>query len=389
MKKLALYIDYDYDGTGVAQYIKALLSSLVELHSNDITITVIYTKKSWDNLLNKIINIESIYVINSKYRNIFYQILIAVRLYRVAKFISRNFDKNIKFIDRQNFDIIIFPGADTIACLVRSRVLGTIHDLMHRYERHFKECGSFLRYHYRDNYYRMLLKLAIGVFVDSNLGKKQALESYSTVNSKIFILPFVAPDHVYDGNTDSNTISIRKQFEKKYLFYAAMFKPHKNHMNLLEAIKILKDRGYVIDLLLAGRKNHEYNNLYNYVLNNDLDEQVKFLGYVSDNDIANLYQNAFAMVMPTFLGPTNIPPIEAILLNCPPLVSNRYAMPEQFEDAALYFDPHSAVQIADTIELLLNDKNLRDNLINNGIKIRDKFSKKRFQADLVNAILNI
>ena len=389
MKKIALYIDYDYQGTGVSQYIKALLNSLIELSSNDILITVIYTRKSWDSQLNITPHIKSVYLSNSKYINPFYQLLISFGLYAIAKLIAQNFDKNIRFIDDQKFDFIIFPGADTIACLIKSKVVGTIHDLMHRYERHFKECGSFFRYHYRDNYYRKLLFLSEAVFVDSNLGKKQALESYSKVNAKIFILPFIAPDYIYSHNVTNSDLPVHKQSNNKYIFYAAAFLPHKNHLNLIKAFKILKENGHQINLLLAGKKNSEYHSLNSYVIENGLQEQVKFLGYVPDVDMINLYKNAFAMVMPTFLGPTNIPPIEAILLNCPPIVSKKYAMPEQFEDAAIYFDPNSSSQIADSIESLLTDKNLRNNLINNGIKIKEKFSQQRFESDLKNIFLEI
>jgi len=45
------------------------------------------------------------------------------------------------------------------------------------------------------------------------------------------------------------------------------------------------------------------------------------------------------MIMPTFFGPTNIPPLEAIAVGCPVAVSNIYGMPHQLGDAALYFNP--------------------------------------------------
>jgi glycosyltransferase involved in cell wall biosynthesis len=389
MKKIALYIDSDFQGSGVSQYIKALLNSLTTLSSNDIVLTVIYTRKCWDSQLAKTPYIKSVFLKNSKYINRFYQLLISFGLYFLAKLIAQNFDKNIRYIDNQNFDYVMFPSADTIACLVESRVIGTIHDLMHRYERQFKECGAFLRFHYRDNYYRKLLLSSKAVFVDSNLGKQQVLESYSKVNSEILVLPFIAPDYIYYHEVTKPDLPIHKELSNKYLFYAAVFFPHKNHLNLIKAIKLLKERGHLINLLLAGKKNREYNMLNRFVIKNGLQEQVRFLGYVPDLEMINLYRNAFAMVMPSFIGPTNIPPIEAILLNCPPIVSNVYGMPEQFEDAALYFDPHSSSQIADSIESLLTDNELRDNLIQNGIKIRDKFSQKRFECDLKNILQNL
>jgi glycosyltransferase involved in cell wall biosynthesis len=385
MKRIAIYIDSDFQGTGVSQYIKALLNALIALSQNNYSVTVIYTREGWDTHLNNFPKIKSIFINSNNIINRLYQLSISLGLHFLAKQLSQIFDRKVVFIKKQKFDYIIFPSGDTLACFIESKVIGTIHDLMHRYERHFKESGSFLRYKYRDNYYKKLLKSATAVLVDSSLGKKQVIESYRDIKSKILILPYIAPDYIYSHNITNNDSILNT----KYLFYAAAFYPHKNHLNLIKAIKILKERGHFIDLLLAGKKNHEYKKLQKYVSDNDLEKQVKFLGYIADSEMVNLYKNAFAMVMPTFYGPTNIPPIEAILLNCLPIVSNIYGMREQFEDAALYFDPHSSSQIADSIESLLTDNKLRNSLIQNGIKIREKFSQKRFESNLINILQNL
>ena len=78
------------------------------------------------------------------------------------------------------------------------------------------------------------------------------------------------------------------------------------------------------------------------------------------------YRRARAMVMPTFFGPTNIPPLEAFALGCPVAVSNIYGIPEQVGDAALLFDPNSVEEIADCIERLWQDDALCASLISKG-----------------------
>jgi len=64
------------------------------------------------------------------------------------------------------------------------------------------------------------------------------------------------------------------------------------------------------------------------------------------------------MVMPTFFGPTNIPPLEAFACGCPAAVSNVYGMPEQADGAALLFDPNSMEQMASVMERLWVDDEL-------------------------------
>lgn len=389
MKRIAFYIDVDFQGSGVSQYNKALLKALIALSPNNNLITVIYTRKCWENYLSRFPSIKSVYFDKNKLLNDLYQLFISFGFHNIAKRIAHFFDQKVKFIENQNFDLIFFPSGDTLASLVNSKVIGTIHDLMHRYEKRFKESGNFLRYHYRENYYKNLLLSSSAVLVDSNLGKKQVINSYKIIKSKIHILPYIAPDYIYSQEILEIYDSTHTNSNSKYLFYPAVFWPHKNHLNLIKAILILKERGQIIDLFLGGKKQLEYQKLLKIVIENKIEEQVKFLGYVSDEEIILLYKNAFAMIMPTFYGPTNIPPIEAVLLNCPIIVSNNYGMPEQFGDAAIYFDPNSSLQIADAIESILINKNLYNNLLENGIKIKGKFSQNRFETDLKNILQNI
>ena len=86
------------------------------------------------------------------------------------------------------------------------------------------------------------------------------------------------------------------------------------------------------------------------------------------------YLRARAMIMPTFFGPTNIPPLEAMATGCPLIVSDVYAMKEQSGDAALYFNPHSPDEIAEKILMLWSDDELFDEM-----------SKKAYERNKLNS----
>jgi len=70
--------------------------------------------------------------------------------------------------------------------------------------------------------------------------------------------------------------------------------------------------------------------------------------------------------MPTFYGPTNIPPLEAFAVGCPVATSGIYGMPEQVGDAALLFNPESVGEIADCIRKLWQDDRLCADLVERG-----------------------
>lgn len=386
MKRIAIYIDTQYESGGTFQYTKSLIYAIDSISSKEISLTLLYTYKNWDTYLNSFLNTNKIFLKKSHLLNKLYKLFIAIGLINILKFFTNKFDKEIRFIENQNFDFVIFPAGDAIACIVNSNVVAAIHDLMHIYERRFRESGGFFSFRFRENFNKQLLSCSKAILVDSAEGERQVKESYETINAKIFILPYIAPDYIYsdflnDASSPRESISLLK-----YIFYPAQFWLHKNHLNLLRALKILNEKGIIINLILSGSKNREYGKLIKFVRKNKLDDQVRFSGYINEQEVIDLYKNALALVMPTYYGPTNIPPIEAIILGCPPIVSNIYGMPDQLRDSAIYFDPDNPSEIADKIESLYLYPELREEIIKKGELIKMKFSQERFQRDILNIV---
>ena len=119
-----------------------------------------------------------------------------------------------------------------------------------------------------------------------------------------------------------------------------------------------------------------------------LEHNVIFLGFVLDEYMPELYRRARAMIFPTFFGPTNIPPLEALATCCPMAISNIYGMPEQVKDAALYFDPKSVVEIANSIVRLWIDEALCHELKNRAKSVAMNYSQHSLDERLFE-IINI
>jgi glycosyltransferase involved in cell wall biosynthesis len=88
-------------------------------------------------------------------------------------------------------------------------------------------------------------------------------------------------------------------------------------------------------------------------------DQIHYLGFVPDSDMAPLYAATQALLMPTFFGPTNIPILEAWSLDCPVMTSDIRGVREQAGDAALLVDPQSPEAMADAMARLWSDEALR------------------------------
>lgn len=289
--------------------------------------------------------------------------------------LSGRFSSAVRVIDASDCDVVIYPAQDSVAYQTNTKSMATIHDLMHRYEPHFEEYQG-REVANRDMHYSSMCKYADLILVDSIVGRQHVLESYPVRVNKVKILPFVPPYYLLD----SRLVDVRKKYDlpERYVFYPAQFWEHKNHINLLVALKLLKDGGQIVNLVLVGSKKNNYSNVKAKIDELGLSNNVFILGYVSNEDIYSLYKSAIAMVFVSLIGPTNIPPMEALITGCPLICSNAYAMPEQVGESSLLVDPKDPVDIASKINLVWNDNESRKNLIELGYKQAKKYGQDDF-----------
>ena len=121
----------------------------------------------------------------------------------------------------------------------------------------------------------------------------------------------------------------------------------------------------------------------------ELIENISILGYVNDDEMASLYKNSIATVFVSFIGPTNIPPLEALMLGCPLICSNAYAMPEQTKGAALLVNPNNPKDIARKMLIILNTEKTVAANIGKGYEVIDKYGQDEFNKQLKKCIKKI
>ena len=96
-----------------------------------------------------------------------------------------------------------------------------------------------------------------------------------------------------------------------------------------------------------------------------------------------LYNNAECLIFPSLYEGFGIPPIEAMICGCPVLASNAASIPEVCGDAALFFNPNDANELADKIMSVLKNKDLRSELLWKGDKNAQRFSIENFREKLI------
>ncbi len=171
---------------------------------------------------------------------------------------------------------------------------------------------------------------------------------------------------------------------KDYLFYPAQFWSHKNHVNLLHALKVLEERdGLLFPLVFVGTDcgNQEYVRSIAGKLN--LQDRVHFLGFVPREDLIGLYQNALALTYVSLCGPENLPPLEAFALGCPVIASRISGAQEQLGDAALLVDPTDIEGLATAIKSIYADQDRRQKLICSGKERAAGWTAKHYVQELL------
>ena len=367
---------------GKYQYSLSVLNSFRD--QSHFKIVVLYYDEHWNNLIPKEFHKIKI----NKDIKIIQGIKLLIGLIPfgdiLIRLLSNIFFSIHKKIHEIKPDLVIYPGGETLSYENKYKSVVPVFDIMHKYES-YPEINSFRINYSRNLHYKRVVKNASIIFVDSEVGKLQLKESYPCKNSlKIIKLPYTAPPYVFTSIKGSFKIDL----PKKYLFYPAQFWKHKNHKNLIEALEILKTKHKVkIDLVLVGAKKNYYLNVLDVIKKYGLENQIHYFNYVQNDELVYLYKNAFALIMTSTLGPTNIPPLEAIALGCPVIVSDVYAAKEQLDDSALYFNPKDSEDISNKILGLLKNKKLREDIIRKGFIKSSQYSQSQFKTTLLNSLI--
>ncbi len=284
---------------------------------------------------------------------------------------------------RENIDLVWFvtPEFENITL----PFIITVWDLQHRVQPFFPEVSLGFdgkEWERRENYYRSILSRAAYIITGTQIGKADLMRFYGIPQERIKILPLPTPAF-FLGKNSTRQIKLDYRLPKNYLFYPAQFWPHKNHIGLLLALKILiEDYKLDFSVVFTGSDKGNLEFIKDKVRKLGLAEKVCFLGFVTKEELITLYKNAFALVFPSLFGPDNLPPLEAMACGCPVVAGDIPGAKEQFGDAALLINPLDERKIAKSVETLYRDKNLKRKLIEIGYKRANSWTAKDYFKEI-------
>jgi glycosyltransferase involved in cell wall biosynthesis len=267
---------------------------------------------------------------------------------------------------KHKIDLIWFISPDTEQVTIP--YLATVWDLEHRSQPYFPEVSvTGWKWRMRENHYREILPRATGVITGTAAGKEEIVRYYQVPERLVHVVPFPTPQFALAPSATGQDVTGCDTIPDNYLFYPAQFWPHKNHVGLLLALKLLREHyGLDFHLVLTGSDKGNLGYVQDKVEQLGLVDRVTFLGFVETGFLRVLYQRAFALIYPTFFGPDNLPPLEAFALDCPVIASNVAGAEEQLGSAALLFDPKAPGQMAQRVKELHDSPPKRAEMIRLG-----------------------
>ncbi|MCL2605685.1 MAG: glycosyltransferase family 4 protein [Coriobacteriia bacterium] len=396
--RIAIYLECDTDVGGQYQYALSMVAALAQQQSFDLY--CYSSRKIWkDYCAQHAITYRPFPTGFAAHRLFQRFIRRSLADAKPSAWVGRLLQRAIK---ADKIDVIVFPMPTTLASDMPIPSIVTIHDLVYRYVPEMRGDGESDAEYY-DDLYQNILSTAGTVLTDSELCAQQLREAFPTkaASANIKVLPYCAPPYINEylqavkDNPQAVLASIsnavRDAAARPFIFYPASFTRHKNHDRLLLALRQLADEGLMVNAVFSSPPWPPANEVKALITKYNLQSQVTLLSYVSNQDICYLYQQARALVMPTFNGPTNLPPLEAFALGCPVVISDVFKESEQLQSGVLLFDPRSPEDIARAIRQIITDDTLRNRLIAEGHQRDKELNLDAFSvrfADIITAALS-
>jgi glycosyltransferase involved in cell wall biosynthesis len=251
------------------------------------------------------------------------------------------------------------------------------HDLLHV---HLPKLLSARECEFRETSYRLHCERARFVVAMTSWGKNDLVQHLGLPPEKVRVIPWAPAPFTLTrvGEEDLDRVDRKFSLPSRFILYPAQTWPHKNHLILLEALSILRNkRKLVVPLVCCGTRNGHFPRIEARASKLGLNDQVRFLDFISAPDLRSLYKRANALVFPTLFEGWGMPICEAFSAGLPVACSRVTSLPDLVNDAACLFEPNDPEDVARAIELLWENDDLRDTLIRRGTQRVAQFNWKR------------
>ena len=205
----------------------------------------------------------------------------------------------------------------------------------------------------------------------------------------ISVIPLGVASHFKkDISPDFLSKIIRKyNLPKKYFFSISSLNPRKNFAHVIKSFIMFIEQyqRHDVSLLIAGPEG--WGDLFDGIDMKKYEDQIRFIGFIPDEELPVLYRNAVASVYMSLYEGFGLPLLESIACGTPVIASNTSSIPEVIGDAGILLDPHDQNGLAEAYYRILTERGLRERLLQNTDEILKKYTWENFANALRDKIL--
>ncbi len=279
-------------------------------------------------------------------------------------------------------DIFFIPNLNFIALSKKCKRVITIHDLSYEIFTHFfspkrKWWHKIINPHY-------LISTCDKIIAVSKNTKNDLINLYKIPDSNIEVIHSGVDHQIYKRLERSdyrfNEIIKKYQLPEKFIFFLGTLEPRKNVEGLIEAFNQLKKNQpdwKNLNLVIAGDKGWHYQEIFELIEKSPYKNQIKYLGYIKKGEKPFLYNLAELFVFPSYYEGFGLPVLEAQACGTPVIAGLNSSFSEIAGDSAFLVNVDNITEINQAILQILNENELKDELIIKGLKNVKRFSWKK------------
>jgi glycosyltransferase involved in cell wall biosynthesis len=338
---------YGLENAGIGRYVMNLINQIEKLDKEN-EYFILLRKKYFNQLEFKNKNFKKILVDYPHY-SLKEQIFLPLQLIKIKP------------------DLVHFPHFN-VPILWWGKYVVTIHDLIKHLSRGVQTTTRQpIFYWFKYLNYKILVWLAVKgatkIITPSNYWKEELIKRYHLPREKV-IVTYEGVDKkfsIFNFQFSKRKILEKYKIKTPFIIYTGSLYPHKNVKVLIRAVKKLNKK-IRLYLVIVCARNIFYERFLKKVEKLGAKNFVNFVGFVPDEELVVIYQQAEAFVFPSLIEGFGLPGLEAMACGLPVLASDIPVFREIYKDAVIYFDPFCSDDLAEKIKKIMKNKKLKEEL---------------------------
>jgi glycosyltransferase involved in cell wall biosynthesis len=311
------------------------------------------------------------------------------------------FDRIIDERFKVKLDLFICFNYELISLSSRLKKIVVAHDLSFAINPDWFSLKRRIKYQWLMNPYNFFKQTDLIIAVSENT-KRDLMDLYKISENKIKVIyPGVSDltnqaernyliDEATKINLKSNeAIKEKLNLPEKFILFLGTIEPRKNILGIIKAFETWKKGSKIAEdyfLVLAGARGQASKGIWKAIKKSPFKDKIKYLSYVDENEKFVLYRLAKLFLYPSFYEGFGFPPLEAMSCGTPVIASISSSFPEVLGDSALLINPYDINDIVRGIEVMLENQEIRERFVKNGLERVKIFNWEKCALEWVNLI---